>query len=319
MATSSASSRLLLLLAAAAAAAVGGSSSPCLRLCGGVDIPYPFGIGDKSCFREGFEIECRNQGSSGGVPVLAQTNKTIRVLSLSVAPLPEARVLLPVAWQCFDPAGEKTGEYPGNVNFNQRGVYRISNTQNELYVLGCNTLIYVKGVKISEGRFEYAYYAGCVSVVNDANDPQDGACAGLGCCHVDIPPGLTDTTMSMWSDSGAWSHANQSFCPCDYAFIVEKGNYTFRASDLLHSSKTSPLEKDSAMPLRLDWAIRGDNSMSCAQAAAATKRQHVDDEYACRSTLSVCVDATNGPGYFCNCTKGYEGNPYIVDGCKSKS
>ncbi|CAO2142359.1 unnamed protein product [Urochloa humidicola] len=308
MATSSSLLLLLTAAAAAAAATAGSSTIPCLRRCGGVDISYPFGIGDKSCFREGFEIECRNKGSAGEVPVLARTNMTtIRVLDLSVAPQPEARVLLPVACQCFDPTGNKTGGYYGDVNFNQQGVYRISNTRNELYVLGCNTLVYAKCTRIQGGRFNYAYYAGCVSVVNNAKDPQDGACAGLGCCHVDIPPGLTDTTMSMWADNGAWSHANQSFCPCDYAFIVEKGNYTFRASDLL----TKPM--DMTMPLVLDWAIRGNTSISCVQAAAT---KHVD-EYACRSNRSDCVDATNGPGYFCNCSEGYEGNPYAVDGCKN--
>ncbi|CAL4985901.1 unnamed protein product [Urochloa decumbens] len=307
-----AASPLLWLLLAAAAA--GSRSFLCQRRCGGVNIPYPFGMGDKSCFRQGFEIECRNKGSAGDVPVLvAKTNMTIRVLDLSVAP-PEARVLLPVAWQCFDPAGNITGSYYGDVNFNQHGVYRISNTRNELYVLGCNTLVYAKGVKIQGGRFEYAYYAGCVSAVNDTNDPKDGACAGLGCCHVEIPPGLTDTTMSMWSDNGTWSHANQSFCPCDYAFIVEQSNYTFRASDLLQSNNNRPMETDSTMPLVLDWAIRGNTSISCAQAAAT---KHVD-EYACRSSHSSCINATNGPGYFCNCTKGYEGNPYVVDGCQNE-
>ncbi|CAN6382112.1 unnamed protein product [Urochloa humidicola] len=303
---------LLLILAAAAAAAAteGSSSSPCQRRCGGVDIPYPFGIGDKSCFREGFEIECSNKAGTGDVPVLAKTNMTIKVLNLSVVPLPRARVLLPVAYQCFDPEGKRTSGYSGNVDFNQQGVYRISNTKNELYVLGCNTLVYVKGVKIQGGRFNYAYYAGCVSAVNDTNDPQDDACAGLGCCHVEIPPGLTDTAMAMPYE-GIWAHTNQSFCPCDYAFIVEKGKYTFRASALLQSSKNRPMEKDTTMPLVLDWAIRGNTSISCAQA------KHVD-EYACRSNKSSCINATNGPGYFCNCTEGYEGNPYIVNGCQSK-
>ncbi|CAN6334086.1 unnamed protein product [Urochloa humidicola] len=235
---------------------------------------------------------------------------TIKVLDLSVAPLPQARVLLPVAYQCFDPAGKRTDRYSGNVDFNKQGVYRISNTQNELYVLGCNTMVYVKGTKIEDGRFDYASYASCVSVVNNATDPQDGACSGLGCCHVDIPPGLTDTIMSMWDNNGSWSHANQSFCPWDYAFIVEKGKYTFRASALLQSSKNRPMDKDSTMPLVLDWAIRGNTSISCAQA------KHVYN-YACCSSNSDCIDATNGPGYFCSCNKGYEGNPYIVNGCQN--
>nr|CAB3470286.1 unnamed protein product [Digitaria exilis] len=378
---------------------------PCQQSCGGVDIPYPFGIGN-SCFRQGFEVACvKNTNGSAGrdILVLATTDQTIRVLELSVSPFPEARVLgvsldnqthspnphpcdwvgygqaspypspnpHPCDWvgslgafvlsmlalltsrafhapisallvriygrrrlrrrrrrrlcrrrrrltagACFNSTGDVTGSYTGDVNFNPEGVYRISNTQNELFVLGCNTFIYAKGVRWHVGRFGYAYYAGCVAVTNGTNGTKDGACAGVGCCHVDIPPGFTDTTMSM-STGGYWSHANQEFCPCDYAFIVEKGNYSFKASDLLSthipSNQTMPLRVDWTMPLRLDWAIRDNGSMtaiSCAQ--APNKPEH---EYACRSNNSECVDSTNGPGYFCNCKQGYQGNPYVVGGC----
>jgi hypothetical protein len=59
------------------------------------------------------------------------------------------------------------------------------------------------------------------------------------------------------------------------------------------------------MPLVLDWAIRDG---SCAQAPNKPG-------YAGRSNRSECIDSTNGPGYFCNCTQGYEGN-YIVSNLK---
>ncbi|TVU50358.1 hypothetical protein EJB05_01727, partial [Eragrostis curvula] len=286
----------VLLLAATAATGEGLTVMPgCQGSCGGVDIPYPFGPGS-GCFRNGFEISCINSGTAGGeMPVLATTNnQTIRVLNLSVAPWPEARVMLPVAYQCFNSSGDRIKRFTGDVNVNPDGVYRISNASNELYVLGCNTLAYTNsGVR---GRYKYTYYTGCVAFSNDLSLPRDGACAGVGCCHVDIPPGLTDNKMTLAADG--WSHKDQEFCPCDYAFIVEKGNYTFRESHL------------TSMPLRLDWAIRdyGTTSMTCAQAANKP-------DYACVSRRSECVDSTNGPGYVCNCTKGYEGNPYVVDGC----
>jgi hypothetical protein len=115
------------------------------------------------------------------------------VLNLFVSPFPEARVLLPVAWQCFNSTGYVTGGYSGDVDFNREGVYRISNTQNELFVLGCNTYAYTNGVRVYDARFRYKYYTGCITVTNDKTDPHDGACAGLGCCRVDIPPGIYNT------------------------------------------------------------------------------------------------------------------------------
>ncbi|KAF8694302.1 hypothetical protein HU200_038443 [Digitaria exilis] len=268
----------------------------CQASSGGVDIPYPFGIG---CFRPGFEIAC----VTSTTPVLAGTSPAVRVLSLSVMPRPEARVTLPVAYQCYNQTGNATDDFSyGTVDLNPAGVYRISNTYNELFVLGCYTLGYTNSGP--GGRYRYMVYTGCMAYCNDSGSAQDGACAGIGCCRVDIPPGLADNKMKF---SSCWWRDAMEFSPCDYAFIVEKGYYTFRATDLRMDVAQA------TMPLRLDWAIRGDGngtsmSMSCAQAANRPG-------YTCKSDHSECVDSTNGPGYVCNCTKGYEGNLYLDEGC----
>ncbi|KAL5229859.1 hypothetical protein ABZP36_028635 [Zizania latifolia] len=269
----------------------------CQTSCGGVDIPYPFGIATEgvnvNCFLPGFEISC----AKNLVPVLANTK--IEVLSLSVMPRPEARVRLPVAWTCYNSTGGLTGGSNGTVDLNQAGVYRISDAYNELIVLGCNTLAYTNSGP-ADDRYHNSFYTGCVSYCKDSRSAQDGKCAGVGFCHVEIPPDLTDNWMHFET---SWSHANQTFSPCDYAFIVEKEQYKFKVSDLT----TMPVSQ--TMPLRLDWAIRSNiRAMSCAEAITRP-------DYACVSQHSECFDSTNGPGYLCNCTRGYEGNPYIVHGC----
>ncbi|XP_047042900.1 wall-associated receptor kinase 1-like [Lolium rigidum] len=278
----------------------------CQESCGGVDIPYPFGIGT-DCFHPGFEITCINNT----MPVLLASTGVTQVLELLVMPRPEARVTLPVAWMCYNSAGNATGSMEGGVNFNTDNVYRISNTRNELVVLGCNTFVYTMSWCTAHCDdpliAEYTYYSGCTTYCNDSRSAQDGACAGIGCCRVDIPPGLGDNLMKFET----WSR--KEFSPCDYAFIVEKGSYAFRAADL-------HMKKQTSMPLLLDWAIRDSNvnsttSLSCAQLS----QSQANSSSACVSDHSECVDSTNGPGYVCNCTKGYEGNPYLPHGCTSIS
>ncbi|KAE8792280.1 Wall-associated receptor kinase 4 [Hordeum vulgare] len=303
----------LVLLPLAAWAATASSSlvakPGCQARCGDIDVPYPFGIG-AGCFRRGFEIACNNMTPFLlDATVAGQTRppKPVRVLNLTVMPSAQVRVQLRVAHRCYDASGNKTaGSFDGRLTVNELGVYRVSNTANELFVLGCNTLIYAsRGKSRSEvlNASTTAYFSGCVAYCNKDQKPQDGMCNSIGCCRAEISPLLTSTRMRFEK----WAHALIDLRhPCSYAFIVEKNNYTFRAADL--SRRPAPA-KPWSMPLWLDWAIRdGSNSSSCP----------VPDKtpgYACASNRSECAKSTNANGYTCKCWEGYEGNPYLIDGC----
>jgi hypothetical protein len=271
----------------------------CNRNCGGVDIPFPFGVED-GCFLPGFGINC----TDGGTPILADNPRNLKVLNLTVMPRPEALVMLPIAYQCYnttDGAIKPDESFDGNSGISP--VYRISNTMNELVVLGCSTVVYTGSVPV----------VGCVGYCND-NDSmtEDGACAGNGCCRVEIAPGLVDSTMVFQSSSNSsLSHERMDISPCDYAFIVAKNSYRFRVSDLNMDGRSI------TKPQVLDWAIRGtysDDTMSAENMTCPEVKN--TPEYACVSVNSECLNSTNGPGYFCNCTKGYWGNPYLMNGCQ---
>uniref|UniRef100_A0A8I6XU74 Protein kinase domain-containing protein n=2 Tax=Hordeum vulgare subsp. vulgare TaxID=112509 RepID=A0A8I6XU74_HORVV len=299
---------LLLLpsLLAATAAAEGRTitvSSTCQSSCGGIDIPYPFGIGT-GCYRQGFEINCTDAGGAGPVPLLANTS--IPVVSLSTDP-PESRVLLPVRWQCYDVNVSDSGKtVPNNdrsmfnheKNVPSDGIYRISDKHNVLFVLGCATIAIVK---TTEGQ-RLASTSGCLSFCRGDKAAKDSKCAGAGCCKVDIPPELTSIVFQ-FLDIRRERPKLLKYSPCDYAFIADRESYDFRRSELLHMDKTR------TMSARLDWAIR--EMSTCADA------KNMADQYACKSDHSECVDSTNGSGYACNCSEGYEGNPYLVgeSGC----
>ncbi|XP_066380833.1 wall-associated receptor kinase 2-like [Miscanthus floridulus] len=284
----------LLLTAAMASRATpeANNTSGCPGSCGSISIQYPFGIG-AGCFRNGFEIICDHVT---GTPVLAGTTRPVPVNLLSIRTA-EARVMLPVAWECFNFSNTVYASSNGDVHFNRDDVYRISNTHNQVVIIGCNTLGYTQSQR-SEGNgyYPYAYYTGCMCFCNNSDSAVDGACAGVGCCHVDIPPGLTNNNMAFEQ----YNHtAVLDFSPCDYAFLVDKDSYTFHTTDL-------NMDKNTTMPVWLDWAIRG--NLTCNEAKKA-------QSYACVSTNSECRDSSNGPGYVCNCSKGYQGNPYIAGGC----
>lgn len=67
------------------------------------------------------------------------------------------------------------------------------------------------------------------------------------------------------------------------------------------------------VPFVLDWAITKNGSCQIGgpQASGASGKLTAP---ACVSANSECVNAAEGDGYLCNCTKGYQGNPYIHGG-----
>ncbi|XP_062157846.1 putative wall-associated receptor kinase-like 16 isoform X2 [Alnus glutinosa] len=66
------------------------------------------------------------------------------------------------------------------------------------------------------------------------------------------------------------------------------------------------LQNREYVPLVLDWAVGYE---TCEDAKGNMT------SYACKAKYSYCYNSTNGAGYRCNCTTGFQGNPYLPHGC----
>ncbi|KAG0543292.1 hypothetical protein BDA96_02G177500 [Sorghum bicolor] len=94
---------------------------------------------------------------------------------------------------------------------------------------------------------------------------------------------------------------------CNYAVLMEAAAFSF-STTYVNTTKFFDMDAGQA-PVVLDWSIRND---TCQVA-----QMNLTGTYACLSTNSKCVDSTSGsPGYVCNCSLGYEGNPYLPGGCQ---
>lgn len=282
---------LLLLLphltgAAASAASLRGG---CPEKCGDVDIPYPFGIGP-NCSMEGFALTCHMTDAGVRKPYFFN----VEIINISLQ-LGQARMLNHISQQCYH-ASNRSSTYNDWILNLDNTPYRFSDVHNMFTVIGCNTLAYILS-------FRTNYQSGCVSMCQNELSPVNGSCSGIGCCQTSIPKNLTYYKVSFdenFNNLQVWN-----FSPCSYAVLLEADWFRFRTSYVTTYQFWN--YSNSRVPMVVDWAIGNET----CKAAKLNKTS-----YACISANSECFDSSNGPGYLCYCLSGYQGNPYLLDGCK---
>ena len=267
------------------------------QTCGSLNISYPFGTRAGCYMNEDFLITC-NRTYNPPTAFLGTSNINVMNISLSG----ELRVIVGVAQDCYKKVGERTYSRfrsPGLSNYNQDywirlSKFPISHTKNKFTVIGCDTYAWIKG---SRGT---AYTTGCMSLCSNISDVIEGSCSGIGCCQTVIPKGVMDYKIDVRS---YFNHTNVSeFNPCSYAFVAEEETYNFSSKDLKDFTK-----RNETTHVVLNWAI---GNQTCTEA----KKDH-PQKFACKNN-SECHNSDNGPGYWCNCSKGFEGNPYLPHGCQ---
>lgn len=285
--------KLIILLSGTLAAAVEVAKvlTGCDEHCGNLRIPYPFGIKKRCYLDQAFSITC-NKTYHPPKPFLQDSNIEITNISIIQGQL---HIKQFVARDCYT----KNGPSESNTRpFLLLNKFRISNTDNKFIVIGCDTYAYIYGE--IEGE---SYKSGCMALCGNNNTKiiKDGSCSGNGCCQLQIPKGLKILELEVRSFD---NHSEVlKFNPCGYAFVIQQDKFTFSKKYIYNFTQEE-------VPLVLDWGIptntscsKGENKGNCSICGLNAERIRFLDD---------------GSEYRCQCLEGFEGNPYLPQGCQGK-
>ncbi|KAF9684638.1 hypothetical protein SADUNF_Sadunf04G0139400 [Salix dunnii] len=267
----------------------------CQEKCGNVSVPYPFGILEPSCaMNDDFFLNCSTSNDEGHPELLFGINMPISNISE-----PEGTVTLGIyaAFSCYNKTGIQTASFSQYMIL-RSGPFMFSNTRNIFTATGCDTFAAVT-------NSESNYGAACISLCTEYAEMSDGnPCSGSGCCQTSIPKGLKSLYYSL---SAFYNYTNVSdFNPCGFAFLAD--NRSLKISDW-PLYRTPKYGKDAyATDVVIEWVVRNE---TCEQAKANTSA------YACGANAD-CTYHESGQGYRCSCNEGFEGNPYLLEGCQGK-
>ncbi|KAJ6897156.1 hypothetical protein NC651_023131 [Populus alba x Populus x berolinensis] len=293
----------LLMMLLLVAAITGGTANPdvkdgCQERCGDVIVPYPFGIGEQRCaMNQHFFLDCTST-DNGLHELWFGENMPARNISLLNGTV---TIGILASFDCYYNSGRQSRQsqqswqsqlFNSNISLGS-GPFTFSDSRNVFTAVGCDTAAMVTNEDVTSGF-------GCLSLCTvNATMSKENSCIGSGCCHTAIPKGLKSLNITLQSFRN--HTAVLQFNPCSFAFLEDKDSLDL--SDWPLSRTPTYLDASNVV---IEWVAQ---NKTCEEAQANKS------SYACGINTN-CNYSDNGHGYRCACKKGFEGNPYLEQGCQ---
>ncbi|CAK7345820.1 unnamed protein product [Dovyalis caffra] len=167
----------------------------CDDQCGGVRIPYPFGMNSSCYLEESYKIDCN---SSTPTIHINGTNLVVTEISVGVAKNTTIHVNLPIVFKDCEKTLSSSNSYDVFVVDLKGSPFVFSETDNWFIGGGCNNLALL-------ANNESSCFGGCMSICEEdgmvASTIKSTSCSGINCCQTTIPSNLKRYQMTQTRQS----------------------------------------------------------------------------------------------------------------------
>ncbi|KAF8064809.1 hypothetical protein N665_1166s0021 [Sinapis alba] len=276
------------------------SSSSCSRTCGGISIPFPFGIGGKDCYLNNwYELVCNSTPGSGiTVPFLSKINmEVVNIVLPDYQPYGVVHVKGPVtSLGCFSNTTQEVKHSLPNLNVTGKGSPYFITDENRVMAVGCGTKALMTHTE--------SEILGCESGCKSSEVVTNMICNGYKCCQARIPserPQLIGVNIERSNDTRGEG--------CSVGFLTNE-----RYSPTNVTEPEQFYSKGYAL-VELGWYFdtsdtRFRNPFGCSNLTHSNGSYFSKDRCLCSYSYFSGISYRN-----CYCANGFAGNPYIQGGC----